>query len=41
MAVFEDAYSMWAEGRPTQSEAARIMGVGERTFRRRIERYVR
>ncbi len=37
--MFEDTYSMWTEGWLTQSEAARILGVCERTFRRRIERH--
>ena len=36
--MFEDAYSMWTEGRLTQSEAARLLGVCERTFRRQVER---
>ena len=39
MAVFEDTYLMWTERRLTQSEAARLLGVCERTFRRQVERY--
>ncbi len=36
---FEEAYSGWQEKRLTQEEAARILGVCERTFRRQIARY--
>jgi len=36
---FEEAYSIWTEGRLTQEEAARILGVCDRTFRRYINRY--
>ena len=36
---FEEAYTGWQEGRLTQQEAARLLGVCERTFRRYIERY--
>jgi len=36
---FEEAYSVWTEGRLTQEEAARIVGVCGRTFRRYINRY--
>jgi transposase len=36
---FEEAYGGWSEGRLTQSEAARILGVCERTLRRYIHRY--
>ena len=36
---FEEAYSGWRGGRLTQEEAARILGVSDRTFRRCIERY--
>ena len=36
---FEEAYTGWQEGRLRQEEAARRLGVGERTFRRYIERY--
>ena len=31
---FEEAYEGWNEGRLTQAEAARILGVCERSFRR-------
>jgi transposase len=36
---FEEAYGSWQERRLTQSEAARLLGVCERTFRRYIDRY--
>lgn len=36
---FEEAYSGWRESRLTQEEAARLLGVHERTFRRYICRY--
>ena len=36
---FEEAYSGWQEKRLTQEEAARLLGVCERTFRRHIDRY--
>lgn len=36
---FEEAYSGWQEKRLTQEEAARLLGVCERTFRRYIDRY--
>ena len=36
---FEETYSLWTEGRITQEEAARILGVHERSFRRHIDRY--
>jgi transposase len=36
---FNEAYSGWQEGRLTQEEAARILGVCDRTFRRYIGRY--
>jgi len=36
---FEEAYSIWTERRFTQEEAARILGVCDRTFRRYINRY--
>lgn len=39
MMRFEEAYGGWQEGRLTQEEAARILGVCERTFRRQINRY--
>lgn len=36
---FEEASSGWREGRLTQEEAARLLGVCERTFRRYLSRY--
>ena len=36
---FEEVYSGWSESRLTQEEAARILGVCDRTFRRYIDRY--
>lgn len=36
---FEEAYEGWNEGRLTQIEAGRLLGVGERTFRRYLARY--
>ena len=36
---FEEAYVGWNEGRLTQSEAAQLLGVGERSFRRYLCRY--
>src|SRR3989338_2797646 len=36
---FEEAYAGWQEGRLTQTEAARLLGVCERTLRRQIDRY--
>ena len=36
---FEEAYGDWTEGRLSQGEAARLLGVCERTFRRYIDRY--
>ena len=36
---FEEAYNGWQRRRLTQHEAARILGVHERTFRRYIDRY--
>ena len=36
---FEEAYSVWTEKRLSQEEAARILGVCDRTFRRYIDRY--
>lgn len=36
---FEETYSHWTEGRLTQEEAARILGVHERSFRRHVNRY--
>ncbi len=39
MARFEEAYEGWTESRLTQEEAARLLGVCDRTFRRWIDRY--
>lgn len=39
MMRFEEAYTSWQDRRLTQEEAARLLGVCERTFRRHIERY--
>ena len=36
---FEQAYSIWSEGRLTQEDAARMLGVCSRSFRRYIDRY--
>jgi len=36
---FKEAYSVWTEGRLTQDEAALLLGVCARTFRRYIGRY--
>jgi transposase len=36
---FETALTLWTEQRLTQAEAARLLGVCERTFRRYLERY--
>lgn len=36
---FEEAYEGWQSRRLTQEEAARLLGVCERTFRRYIDRY--
>jgi len=36
---FEEGYGGWQQGRLTQEEAARLLGVCERTFRRHIDRY--
>lgn len=36
---FEEAYSGWDSGRLTQAEAASLLGVSERTFRRYLGRY--
>lgn len=36
---FEEAYSCWTEGRLSQEEAARLLGVSDRTLRRYIDRY--
>ena len=37
--LFEDTYSMWTERRLTQAQAAEMLGVCERTFRRWVDRY--
>ncbi len=36
---FEEAYGGWNAGRLTQEEAAQLLGVGERSFRRYVVRY--
>ena len=36
---FEEAYGGWQGGRLRQEEAARLLGVCERIFRRYIDRY--
>jgi transposase len=36
---FEEVYRGWQKRRLTQEEAARLLGVCERTFRRQIGRY--
>jgi transposase len=36
---FEEAYGAWTEGRLSQEEAASLLGVCARTFRRYIDRY--
>ena len=36
---FEEAYEGWQERRLTQEEAARLLGVCERSFRRYVDRY--
>ena len=36
---FEEAYESWNRGRLTQEEAASLLGVSERTFRRYLNRY--
>jgi transposase len=36
---FKEAYGSWREDRLTQEEAALILGVSDRTFRRYIDRY--
>lgn len=36
---FEEAYGGWQAGRLRQEEAARLLGVCERTFRRYVDRY--
>lgn len=39
MKRFQEAYDGWSEKRLSQEEAARILGVSDRTFRRYVERY--
>ena len=36
---FEEAYESWQARRLTQEEAARLLGVCERTFRGYLDRY--
>jgi transposase len=36
---FEEVLTIWTEKRLTQEEAARLLGVTDRTFRRYIDRY--
>lgn len=36
---FEETFGLWTERRITQEEAARILGVHERSFRRYVNRY--
>jgi transposase len=36
---FKEAYGDWQQDRLTQEEAALILGVSDRTFRRCIDRY--
>ena len=36
---FEESFSIWTEGRITQEEAARMLNVSSRTFRRYVDRY--
>src|SRR5256885_567119 len=36
---FEEVYDRWTEARLTQREAADLLGVGERQFRRQCRRY--
>lgn len=37
--LFSEAYSMWTEKRLTQGQAAELLGVCVRTFRRWTDRY--
>ena len=39
--TFENALTLWTEQRLTQAEAAHLLGVCERTFRRYVLRYER
>jgi len=36
---FDETFSIWTEGRITQEEAARMLGISSRSFRRYIDRY--
>src|SRR4030067_3738474 len=36
---FEEVYGGWQQGRLTREEAARVLGISDRTFRRYVERY--
>src|SRR5947209_4335062 len=36
---FEEVYGRWSESRLSQTEAAELLGVGERQFRRQCRRY--
>ena len=36
---FEEVYERWSESRLSQAEAAEILGMGERQFRRQCRRY--
>ena len=36
---FDEAYGGWGAGRLSQAEAASLLGVVERTFRRYVDRY--
>ncbi len=36
---FEESYDAWRSKRLTQEEAASLLGVSERTFRRYVDRY--
>ena len=36
---FEKAYGIWTEGRLSQEEASKILGISSRTFRRYVDRY--
>lgn len=39
MMRFEEIYGTWTDRRLTQEEAARVLGICSRTFRRHIDRY--
>lgn len=36
---FQEAHGKWSEGRLTQAEAAQLLGICERSFRRYLQRY--